>query len=73
MNKLADKSRKKAEERILAMVSVKCKECNGDMIRVINEFTYVSYDQVIPLGDETVVGYSCKSCPHYYLFTTARS
>ena len=62
------KLRSDCEARILEAITVKCKECDGNMIRVVNEFTYVSYDQVIPSGDETVVGYSCEDCPHYYLF-----
>ena len=68
MSSLSDKNRKKAEERILESITVKCKECDGNMIRVVNGFTYVSYDQVIPSGDDTVVGYSCQDCSHYYLF-----
>ena len=56
MSALADKNRQKAEERILKAVTIKCKECNGSMIRVRD------------LRNQTIVGYSCENCTHYYLF-----
>jgi len=56
MSNLSDKNREKAEIRILQSIYVKCKHCNGDMVRVQD------------LRDDTVVGYSCQDCSHYYLF-----
>ena len=58
MNNLADRSREKAEERILQSIKIKCKKCQAPMIRV--------YD----IWDESYVGYSCTKCPHYLLFTS---
>jgi hypothetical protein len=65
MSSLSDKNRQKAEERILKAVTVKCKKCNGKMVRVID---WNSYSTTTDLGDETIVGYSCQDCSHYYLF-----
>lgn len=56
MSDLSDKNREKAEIRILQSIYVKCKHCNGDMVRVQD------------LRENAVVGYSCQDCPHYYLF-----
>ena len=56
MSDLSDKNREKAEIRILQSIYVKCKKCNGDMVRVQD------------LREDTVVGYSCQDCTHYYLF-----
>ena len=56
MSNLSDKNRQKAEVRILKAVTIKCKKCHGNMIRVHD------------LRDDTSVGYSCEDCPHYYLF-----
>lgn len=56
MSSLSDKNRQKAEVRILESVTIKCKKCNGPMVRVQD------------LGNETIVGYSCQDCTHYYLF-----
>jgi len=61
MSALADKNRRKAEERILKAVTIKCRKCQGKMIRV-EEFHYEN------LYDDAIVGYSCEDCPHYYLF-----
>ena len=58
MNQLATKTYKKMRERLLESIKIKCKKCGGVMIQV--------YD----IWDESYVGYSCKSCPHYYLFTS---
>jgi len=46
---------------ILKSVTVKCRKCQGKMIRV-EEFHYEN------LHDDAIVGYSCEDCPHYYLF-----
>ena len=56
MSDLSDKNREKAEIRILQSIYVKCKHCNGDMVRVQD------------LRENAVVGYSCQDCSHYYLF-----
>jgi len=60
MNQLATKTYKKMRERLLESIKIKCKKCGGVMVQV--------YD----IWDESYVGYSCKSCPHYYLFTQAQ-
>lgn len=56
MNNLADRSREKAEERIRENITVKCKKCQGKMVRVTD------------LSKKTIIGYSCKDCTHYHLF-----
>jgi len=43
-------------KEILKDVKIRCIECQGKMIRVID------------LNDNTVVGYSCENCAHYNLF-----
>lgn len=53
---LTARNRKEAEIRILQSVHVKCQKCGGDMIRVHD------------LRNNTIVGYSCQDCAHYYLF-----
>jgi hypothetical protein len=55
-NNLAEEARRKTIEAIRAQVKVRCKKCNGVMIQV--------YD----IWDQETIGYSCKGCPHYYLF-----
>jgi len=52
----ADENYNRMRKRIFESVKIRCKECKGVMIQV--------YD----LWDQTVVGYSCKDCTHYYLF-----
>ena len=54
---LAAKNRERAAARLLDSIKIRCKKCKGVMVRV--------YD----IWDESYVGYSCKTCPHYYLFT----
>ena len=61
MNQLAKKTYRKMRKELLESVTIKCKKCNGKMIRV-EEFHYEN------LYDEAIVGYSCEDCPHYYLF-----
>ena len=56
MSLLSDKNRQRTERRILESIRIRCKKCNGVMIRV--------YD----IWDQGSIGYSCKSCDHYYLF-----
>jgi len=74
MNNLADKTRRKAEERILDAVTVRCKECQGNMIRVTKHDYHLHFYKGLKhleyqLGnDDTVIGYSCENCTHYYLF-----
>jgi RNase P subunit RPR2 len=60
MSDLSDQNRKKAEVRILESITIKCKKCNGPMVRVHSFGT--------DSRNDTVVGYSCQDCPHYYLF-----
>jgi len=55
MSTLSDINRKKAEETLLKRIKVKCIECDGNMIHVVD------------LDDHTIVGYSCEDCPHYNL------
>jgi len=43
-------------KELLKDIKVRCIECEGEMIRVID------------LYDDAVVGYSCKNCSHYNLF-----
>jgi len=40
---------------LLKDVKVRCSKCHSEMIRVID------------LYDDTLIGYSCKNCPHYNL------
>ena len=40
---------------LLKDVKVRCTKCHSEMIRVID------------LYDDTLIGYSCKNCPHYNL------
>jgi len=47
---------KKARDELLQDITIKCKECGDSMI------------QVIDLWDNTIVGYSCQNCPHYFLY-----
>jgi hypothetical protein len=74
MSTLSDKNREKVEETLLKSISVKCKECNGDMIRVTKHdyhlFFYKGFKHLqYQLGnDDTVIGYQCQDCPHYNLF-----
>jgi transposase-like protein len=42
-------------KEILKDVKVRCTKCHSEMIRVID------------LYDDTLIGYSCKNCPHYNL------
>ena len=69
MSSLSDKNREKAEERILQSVTIKCKDCGGQMIS-IQELT--KYMEDIPprfqSTNDARIGYSCEDCPHYYLF-----
>ena len=53
MSTLSDINRKKAEETLLKLITIKCIHCKGNMIRVQD------------LYDNTIVGYSCEDCPHY--------
>ena len=55
MSVLSDKNRERAEETLLKQIKIKCIQCHGSMMRVCD------------LYDETLVGYSCQDCPHYYL------
>jgi len=48
---------KKARSQVLEDITIKCKECGDSMI------------QVIDLWDNTIVGYSCQNCPHYFLYS----
>jgi len=57
MNKLAKENYARCRERLMESIKIKCSKCKGTMVQV--------YD----IWDESYVGYSCKSCPHYYLFT----
>ena len=57
MDNLAAKNRERAAARLLESIKIRCKKCKSVMVRV--------YD----IWDESYVGYSCKDCPHYYLFT----
>jgi len=45
----------KAQEKLLKLLKIKCRDCDGDMIIVRD------------LYDDTIVGYSCQDCPHYNL------
>jgi len=40
-------------KELLKNVKVRCIECHSEMVRVID------------LYDDTLIGYSCKNCPHY--------
>lgn len=55
MSTLSDKNREKAEETLLKSISVKCKECQGNMVRF--DYKY--------LENDAIVGYRCEDCPHY--------
>jgi len=52
----ADYYQEKVTREILKSVKIRCIKCQGKMIRVRD------------LYDDTLVGYSCKDCTHYYLF-----
>jgi len=56
MSHLSDVNRERAERKILKSVTIRCSQCNGIMIRVVD------------LDENARIGYSCKDCPHYYLF-----
>ena len=56
MNPQAKVHYDRMRNNVLQSIKIKCSKCDGVMIRV--------YD----LYEETVVGYSCKNCTHYYLF-----
>jgi len=56
MNKQAKVHYDRMALNLLQSIKIKCKECQGIMIRVHD------------LHDDTVVGYSCEDCTHYYLF-----
>jgi len=56
MSKLAEENYNRMRNRLMDSIKVRCSKCKGVMIQV--------YD----LWDQTVVGYSCKDCTHYYLF-----
>ena len=58
MNKVALDNYNRMRERLLEDITIKCRKCGGSMVQV--------YD----IWDESYVGYSCKSCPHYLLFTS---
>jgi len=53
---IAHEATLKAEETLLELITIKCIECGGKMIRVVD------------LDDHTIIGYSCQDCPHYNLF-----
>ena len=63
-----------AEERILKAVTIKCKECDGNMLRVTKHDYHLHFYKGLKhleyqLGnDDTVIGYSCEDCTHHYLF-----
>jgi hypothetical protein len=56
MSKMAKENYERMRNRLLESVKIRCKECKGVMIRVVD------------LYEDTVVGYSCKNCTHHYLF-----
>ena len=53
---IMNNSPKKARERILQDVTIKCRMCASDMFEVID------------LYDNTVCGFSCPNCPNYILY-----
>ena len=67
MSSLSDKNYKKAAWRIIDSIKLKCKKCNGTMVRCIDLDSNEAYDRNVS-SDQTIVGYSCEDCPHYYLF-----
>ena len=56
ISKMAKENYERMRNQLMESIKIRCKECKGVMIQV--------YD----LYEETVVGYSCKDCTHYYLF-----
>lgn len=53
---LSVRNRERARKRLLESIKIRCKECKGVMVRVVD------------LYEDTIVGYSCKNCTHHYLF-----
>jgi len=47
-------------KELLKNVKVRCIKCHSEMIRV-ESFP-------MRISDDTLIGYSCENCPHYYLF-----
>ena len=56
MSQMSEENYNRMRNRLFESIKISCKECKGVMVQV--------YD----LYDQTVVGYSCKDCTHYYLF-----
>ena len=46
----------KARDEMLASITIKCKNCETEMI------------QIVDLFDDSVIGFSCSTCPNYFLY-----
>ena len=64
MNKTALDNYRRMRERLLDDITVKCSKCEGSMVRCIDLDSNEAYNRN---SDQVIEGYSCKSCPHYYL------
>jgi len=56
----------KTLKEMLKSINLKCSKCESDMFPMRNRWA-VGSRKVFPL-QETLVGYSCENCSHYYLF-----
>jgi len=74
MNKQAKVHYDRMALNLLKDITIKCKECDGNMIRVTKHDYHLHFYKGLKhleyqLGnDDTVIGYSCQDCTHYYLF-----
>ena len=54
---LKEQAREACETKLLATLTIKCKECKINMIHVVD------------LWDETIVGYSCPNCFRSFMYS----